>query len=65
MNSFLIKILREMNPIRITGFLWYGKIMDIGLKLVLVFSIVEYFTGFFSKLVGTWGFDPIIADSND
>jgi len=54
-----------MNPIRITGFLWYGKIMDIGLKLVLVFSIVEYFTGFFSKLVGTWGFDPIIADSND
>ena len=28
-------------------------------------SIVEYFTGAFSKLFGGWGFDPIIADPKD
>ncbi|WP_042462537.1 ethanolamine utilization protein EutH [Neobacillus dielmonensis] len=49
----------------IKGFMWFGKLMDIGLKLVLVFSIVEYFTGIFSKLLGSWGFDPIIADAKD
>jgi ethanolamine transporter len=49
----------------IKGFMLFGKIMDTGLKLVLVFSIVEYFTGFFSKVLGAWGFDPIIADSKD
>ena len=49
----------------IRGFLLLGKTMDAALKLVLVFSIVEYFTGFFSILLGGWGFDPIIADEED
>ncbi|CAH2714539.1 hypothetical protein BACCIP111895_01711 [Neobacillus rhizosphaerae] len=49
----------------IKGFMWFGKIMDIGIKLVLVFSIVEYFTGVFSKILGVWGFSPIIADKED
>lgn len=49
----------------IKGFMWFGRIMDIGIKLVLVFSIVEYFTGIFSKIFGAWGFSPIIADSKD
>lgn len=49
----------------ITGFMWFGKAMDTGIKLVLAFSIVEYFTGFFSMLLGSWGFDPIIADAED
>lgn len=49
----------------ITGFIWFGKILDAGLKLVLAFVIVEYFTGFFSWLLGSWGFDPIIADEAD
>lgn len=49
----------------ITGFMWFGRLMDAGIKLVLVFSIVEYFTGFFSTLFGNWGFDPIIADEED
>jgi len=49
----------------IKGFMLFGKLMDIGIKLVLVFSIVEYFTGIFSKTLGAWGFDPIIADSKD
>ena len=49
----------------IRGFLLLGKALDAALKLVLVFSIVEYFTGAFSILLGGWGFDPIIADEED
>jgi ethanolamine transporter len=49
----------------IKGFMWFGKAMDTGIKLVLAFSIVEYFTGFFSMVFGGWGFDPIIADAED
>jgi ethanolamine transporter len=49
----------------IKGFMFFGRFMDIGIKLVLVFSIVEYFTGIFSILFGAWGFDPIIADTED
>ncbi|WP_113910826.1 ethanolamine utilization protein EutH [Roseovarius dicentrarchi] len=49
----------------IRGFLWFGRIMYAAITLVLVFSIVEYFTGLFSILFGSWGFDPIIADEAD
>ncbi|WP_173915394.1 ethanolamine utilization protein EutH [Halobacillus sp. Marseille-Q1614] len=49
----------------INGFMWFGRILDAGIKLVLVFSIVEYFTGFFSLVFGGWGFDPIMADADD
>jgi ethanolamine transporter len=49
----------------IKGFMIFGRTMDAGIKLVLVCSIVEYFTGVFSKLFGAWGFDPIIADPTD
>jgi ethanolamine transporter len=49
----------------ITGFLLFGRGMSVSLTFVLVFSVVEYFTGFFSSLFGSWGFDPIIADEAD
>jgi ethanolamine transporter len=49
----------------ITGFIWFGRLLDAALKLVLAFAIVEYFTGFFSWSLGAWGFDPIIADEAD
>jgi ethanolamine transporter len=55
----------------IRGFMIFGRVMDIGIKLVVVSCIVEYFTtifygkGVFSFLFGTWGFDPIIADERD
>ena len=49
----------------IKGFMWFGRIMDAGIKLVLVFSIVEIFTGLFSHLFGSWGFHPIMADKAD
>lgn len=57
--------LRYVPDLMIRCFMWFGKGMDIFLKLVLVFSIVEYFTGAFSKLFGDWGFHPIIADQED
>lgn len=49
----------------IKGFIIFGKTMDSLLRLVFVFSVVEYFTQVFSKIFGVWGFDPIIADSID
>ncbi|MDR0252457.1 MAG: ethanolamine utilization protein EutH [Brucellaceae bacterium] len=49
----------------ITGFLWFGRIMYAAITLVLVFSIVEYFTSVFTTLFGKWSFAPIIADEAD
>lgn len=49
----------------ITGFMVFGRVMDAAIKIVLVFSIVEIFTGLFSTLFGAWGFDPIMADEKD
>ncbi|AGT07412.1 ethanolamine utilization protein EutH [Paracoccus aminophilus] len=49
----------------IRGFLAFGRVMYAAITLVLVCSIVEYFTGFFSATFGSWGFDPIIADEKD
>lgn len=46
-------------------FMLFGRIMDTGIKLVLVFSIVEIFTGLFSTIFGGWGFHPIMADKED
>ncbi len=57
--------LKVMPNKMIKGFLIFGKTMSISLTLVLVFSVVEYFTGIFSKTFGSWGFDPIIADEAD
>lgn len=57
--------LRFVPDAMIKGFLWFGRIMYAGITLVLVASIVEYFTGFFSTVFGSWGFDPIIADAAD
>lgn len=57
--------LRFVPDLMITGFLWFGKILYGAITIVLVFSIVEYFTGFFSMVFGGWGFDPIIADAED
>ncbi|MDF2683901.1 MAG: ethanolamine utilization protein EutH [Brevibacillus sp.] len=57
--------LRFLPDLMIRGFMIFGKTMDAGIKLVLVFSIVQHFTGLFSTLFGAWGFDPIIADPKD
>lgn len=57
--------LRFIPDTMIKGFMLFGKIMDSGIKIVLVFSIVEYFTHIFSDVFGAWGFNPIIADTED
>lgn len=57
--------LRFIPDAMIKGFLWFGKIMNAGITLVLVFSIVEYFSGIFTTVFGSWGFAPIIADADD
>ena len=57
--------LRLVPDLMIRIFLIFGRVLDVAIKLVLAFSIVEYFTGFFSELFGSWGFDPIIADEAD
>ncbi|MFC0557577.1 ethanolamine utilization protein EutH [Halalkalibacter alkalisediminis] len=57
--------LRFYPDFMVKAFMIFGKLMDSGIKLVLVFSIVEYFTGVFSTFFGYWGFDPIIADEQD
>ena len=49
----------------ITGFNVFGKILDSSLRIIFVFSVVEYFTGLGTTLLGSWGFDPIIADEQD
>jgi len=49
----------------IKGFNVFGKVLDSTLRIVVVLCVVEYFTGMFSTLFGTWGFEPIIADTND
>lgn len=46
-------------------FLGFGRVMYAAITLVLVFSIVEYFTGAFTAVFGHWGFAPIIADTED
>lgn len=38
----------------------FGRFLDIAIKIVLILSIIEYFTGIFSKLFSWWEFAPII-----
>lgn len=49
----------------IKGFNVFGKFMDSALRIVFVLCVVEYFTGVFSSVFGTWGFEPLIADEID
>ena len=49
----------------IKGFIVFGRAMESALKIVFVLVVVEYFTGAWSTLFGSFGFDPIIADEED
>lgn len=46
-------------------FVLFGKIMEACLKIIFVASVIEYFTGLFSYIFGSWNFAPIIADKDD
>ena len=49
----------------IKGFIVFGRVMEAALKIVFVLVVVEYFTGIFTTVFGSFGFDPIIADDED
>ena len=49
----------------IKGFIVFGRVRESALKIVFVLVVVEYFTGVWSTLFGSFGFDPIIADEED
>ena len=57
--------LKFLPDLMIKLFMIFGKVMDAAIKLVLVFSIVEIFTGLFTTIFGVWGFAPIMADADD
>lgn len=46
-------------------FLFFGKIMDAFIKMVLAACIIQHFTGVFSKVFGGWVFDPLFADEKE
>jgi len=61
--------LRCFPDLMVRLFLIFGRLVDAAIKLVLVASIVEYFTGGGAWLLRQWGatwqFAPIIADKDD
>ncbi|GAA0558709.1 ethanolamine utilization protein EutH [Halomonas salifodinae] len=63
--AVLAAALRFLPNLMVSLFLALGRLMYASVTLILVASIVEYFTGFFSSTFGSWGFDPIIADAED
>lgn len=57
--------LKVVPDLMVRIFLVFGRLMDAAIKVVLAFVIVEYFTGLGTRVFGGWGFDPIIADTED
>lgn len=49
----------------IKGFTVFGRVLESALKIVFVLVVIEYFTGFFTMVFGSFGFDPILADDQD
>lgn len=61
----LALFLRFLTDLSVKVFLIFGNALTCTLRIILVASIIEYFTGFFSMIFGGWGFAPIIADEQD
>lgn len=57
--------LKFMPEKMIKGFQIFGKTVDTAIRLVFIVCVIEYFTGLFSTLFGSWPFDPIIGDAVD
>ncbi len=49
----------------IKGFTVFGRVLESALKIVFVLVVIEYFTGIFTTVFGSFGFDPILADDKD
>lgn len=54
--------LRFVPDLMVKGFMIFGRIADAAIKLILGACIIEYFTGVFRFLFGSWPFDPLLAD---
>lgn len=61
----LALLLKLFIDIMVKIFLVFGRALDIAIKIVLVLSIIEYFTGFLSSIIPGWMFEPVIADAVD
>jgi ethanolamine transporter len=57
--------LKVVPDIMIKIFMVFGRFIDAAVKLLLAVSIVEYFTGIFTRIFGSWGFGTIIATPDD
>ncbi len=57
--------LKFFTSFMVRAFIIFGRVIDAVIKLGLAISIVEYFTGFFSTVLGGWALDPFIADDQD
>ncbi|WP_291244642.1 ethanolamine utilization protein EutH [Fournierella sp.] len=49
----------------VKGFMVFGKLMTGALTLVVVACILQHYTGVFTTVFGSWGFDPILADEEN
>ena len=57
--------LKFLPDLMIKLFMGFGRFIDAAVKVLLAISIVEYFTGVFSTVFGSWGFGAIIATPED
>lgn len=57
--------LKYLPNLMVKIFLFFGKIMDFFIKMMLALSIIEYFTGVFSVIFGSWILDPLFADESN
>lgn len=46
-------------------FMIFGRVLLSVLTLVVAASIIQYYTGFFTQIFGSWGFDPVFADEDN
>lgn len=56
--------LRFASRIMVTGFIYFGRFLDVLIKLALALSVVQYFTNVFD-VFGPWPLAPFIADADD
>ena len=49
----------------VKGFIIFGKVLLSILTLIAAASIIEYYTGIFSRIFGGWGFDPMLGDEEE
>lgn len=62
---FLALGLKFIPNAMIKGFKVFGKLLISVLTLVVMASIVQHYTSFFTQVFGAWHFDPLFADEKE